>query len=99
MEKKSVDVKSKGEVIGKVIVATYANVPEALKILGDEKVLDFINRQHKADTMNTFRSNITKTTSSTAQLKKLGEQDPARKAQIDALLDKYQKEDEAATKK
>lgn len=99
MEKKKVDVKSKGDVIGTVIVATYANVPEALKILGDEKVLDFINRQHKADTMNTFRSNITKTTSSTAQLKKLGEQDPARKAQIDALLEKYQKEDEAATKK
>jgi len=98
-EKKKYDVKSKGDVIGNVTVAVYANVQEALTALGDEKILGFINRQNKADIMNDYRGNATRSISSTAQLKKMGDKDPARKAQIETLLAKYQKEDDAAASK
>ena len=98
-EKKKFDVKSKGDVIGNVTVAVYVSVPEALTALGDEKILGFINRQNKADIMNDFRGNATRSISSTAQLKKMGDKDPKRKGQIEALLAKYQSEDDAASAK
>jgi len=92
MEKKTVDVKSKGEVIGKVVVNIYANMGEAEKDLGAKKTLEMINAQHKANVTNEYRASKTMSKSATAQLKTLGDKDPKIKAQIDGLLAKLQKD-------
>ena len=89
MEKKNYDVNSKGKVLGTVAVNVYATIAEAEKDLGAEAVVGLINRQHKADVTNEFRANATRTVSTAAQLKKIGEKDPKAKAEIDALLKKY----------
>lgn len=89
MKQEKIEVKSKGKVIGEVVVPEFENVAEAIKTLTEAKVLALVNRQHKADLTNEFRASKTRTKSPQAQLAALAKTNPAIQEEIAKLLAKH----------
>ena len=91
MKKVKKEVKSKGEVVDTVMVDQYESTAEAVKALTDKKCLEMINAKVSADTCNTARTAKVRPSSPMAQLGKIAKQDPKAKAEIEAILTKYNK--------
>ena len=91
------EVKSKGDVIGRIKVPQFDNVGEAVKFFKEEpKVIAFINRQYMADMTNEFRAANTRTASPIARLSRLAKTNPDLAAKIDKLIERYGGEPAAA---
>jgi len=91
MKKITVEVKSKGEVVDTVTVPVYESVKEAADVIGADKALAAINKMVSDGITNAARAAKVRPTSPQAQLNALAKKDPKAKAEIDALLAKYQK--------
>ncbi|MCD6262314.1 MAG: hypothetical protein J7J52_04760 [Deltaproteobacteria bacterium] len=86
MRKETVDVKSKGSVLGTIEVSVYESLDEAANAIGEDKALAHINRQVRADAMNAFRAAHTREKSPVARLMAAAKADPSIKEKIEELL-------------
>jgi hypothetical protein len=89
MKKEEKEVKAKGQVVGKVQVDVYENTAEAIKALGEEKILSLINRQNAADKTNEFRAAVTREASPMTKLAKAAKSNPELQAKIAALINQF----------
>lgn len=88
MKEKTVDVKSKGKVLGAVKVTVYETLEEAVKASSKDDVLAAFNKKVSDGLTNTFRSEQVREVSPIARLTKAAKSDPKVAAQIEAILAK-----------
>jgi len=86
MNEKSFTVKSKGVVLGDVVVPQYDSVKEAVAEITPEKALAIINKTLSEDACNKFRAEKTRTTDPYRKLTQAAKEDPAVKAKLDEIL-------------
>lgn len=82
----TVDVKSKGNVLGTLSIPQFDKIEEAIEKLGREKVLDLINRMYKTDLMNADRRDKTTTSNPMAELIRQLKSNPSVLAKIQQML-------------
>jgi hypothetical protein len=93
----TVDVKSKGKLLGSVNVEVFEDVASAIEffdskyasdedINGEAYVCDLVNQTHRNNVANSERNKLTRTTAPMTQLKRKAAADPAAKAKLDALM-------------
>ena len=91
MKKLTVEVKSKGDVVDTVTVLKYETIKEATDAIGAETALAHINKCVSDGTTNAARAAKVRPSTPQAQLTRMAKADPKVKAEIDALIAKYQR--------
>lgn len=59
MQTEQIEVRSKGDVVGTADYNIYVSTEEALRDIGEEKLLELVNSQVKTNAMNTVRGEKT----------------------------------------
>lgn len=96
MKETEKEVKSKGDVLGKVVVQAFDSCKDAIKFFVDEaKVVALINRQHMSDVTNEYRGAHTRTSTPIARLNRMAKTNPKLAGKIEALIAEYAKEEGA----
>ena len=88
------EVKSKSVVVDTVMVPQYESVEEAIKSTSKDKVLAAINKVTSDGIVNTARAAIVRPSTPQSQLARLAKSDPKVQREIEALIAKYQKDEE-----
>ena len=93
----TVEVKSKGQILGSADVEVFDDIESAIaffdeKFAGDDEmdgrgyVLGLVNSSHKNIVSNNVRNSLTRTVKPETELKRRAKEDPAVKAKLDALM-------------
>ena len=88
------EVKSKSVVVDTVMVPQYDSVEEAIKAVTKEKVLGAINKVVSDGIVHTARAAIVRPSTPQSQLARLAKSDPKVQREIEALIAKYQKDED-----
>lgn len=90
MKQLTVEVKSKGTVVDTVTVPKYESTKEAIGAINEATALAHINKCVSDGITNAARAAKVRPSTPQAQLNAMAKKDPKVKAEIEALLKKYQ---------
>jgi hypothetical protein len=90
MKQLTVEVKSKGTVVDTVTVPKYESIKEAADAIGADTALAHVNKCVSDGITNAARASKVRPSTPQAQLARMAKTDPKVKAEIDALIKKYQ---------